>query len=130
MEVHRRRSAVVVCFVPFAARFILSLEALYSEGSPPIEIADRLFHSMPHILLVNGMAQRATKAVVEDYKYVNTLAWIDSSMTLTFFRETLDKLKDVGFKLNNGINDTGFLLLLKEKGGGHYFGETHTLRSV
>lgn len=37
-------------------------------------------------------------------------------------RETLDGLRKVGFKLNSGIKDTGILLLLKQKGGGHYFG--------
>lgn len=33
-------------------------------------------------------------------------------------------MRKVGFKLNHGIRDTGLLLLLKEKGGGHYFGKS------
>ncbi|TFK75723.1 FAD/NAD-binding domain-containing protein [Pluteus cervinus] len=77
--------------------------ALYSETSLPTEVADRLFASMPHILQENGMAQRATKAIEADYK------------------ETLDGLRRVGFKLNSGIKDAGILLLLKKKMGGHYF---------
>ncbi|KAJ7828033.1 hypothetical protein B0H14DRAFT_2594846 [Mycena olivaceomarginata] len=36
-------------------------------------------------------------------------------------RELLDGLRRVSYKLNKGIKDTGFLLLLKQKGGGHYF---------
>jgi hypothetical protein len=38
-------------------------------------------------------------------------------------RELLDGLRRVSYKLNKGIKDTGFLLLLKQKGGGHYFSE-------
>ncbi|KAF8653690.1 hypothetical protein AX16_003840 [Volvariella volvacea WC 439] len=77
--------------------------ALYSEASPPTDIADRLFASMPHALQAGGMSQRATKAIEADYK------------------DTLDGLRKAGFKLNSGINGTGILLLLKQKGGGHYF---------
>ncbi|KAG6859311.1 hypothetical protein C0995_009788 [Termitomyces sp. Mi166 len=41
--------------------------ALYKEGGPPLELADNLFHSVPHLLLEGGMAQRSTKTIVEDY---------------------------------------------------------------
>ncbi|KAJ3985648.1 hypothetical protein F5890DRAFT_1572767 [Lentinula detonsa] len=77
--------------------------ALYSEGGPPVELADRLSHSMPHLLLEGGMAQRTTQAIVDDQK------------------EHLDKLTKSGFRINKGIKDAGLLLQLKEKSGGHYF---------
>ncbi|KAJ3824616.1 hypothetical protein F5880DRAFT_1611860 [Lentinula raphanica] len=77
--------------------------ALYTEGGPPIEVADRLSHSMPHLLLEGGMAQRTAQAIVDDQK------------------EHLDKLMQSGFRVNKGIKDAGLLLQLKEKSGGHYF---------
>lgn len=43
--------------------------ALYSEGSPPIEVADRLALSMPQIVQENGLGQRAMKAINDDYKW-------------------------------------------------------------
>lgn len=45
--------------------------ALYSEDSPPVEIADRLTASMPHVLQEHGLAQRTTRAIEADYKLVN-----------------------------------------------------------
>lgn len=44
------------------------LIALYSENSPPTEIADKLFASIPHLLLENGLAQRQTDAIIESDK--------------------------------------------------------------
>ncbi|KAF9254798.1 FAD/NAD(P)-binding domain-containing protein [Marasmius fiardii PR-910] len=76
---------------------------LYSEGAPPIETADILFNSIPHLMQENGLAQRSTKAIEASDKVL------------------LDGLRKVGFRLNSGIKDTGILLLLKQKGGGHYF---------
>ena len=38
------------------------------------------------------------------------------------FRELLDGLRRVGFKLTLGEEDTGFLLLAFNKAGGYYFG--------
>ncbi|KAJ3875081.1 hypothetical protein F5051DRAFT_415018 [Lentinula edodes] len=77
--------------------------ALYSEGGPPVDIADRLSQSLPHLLLEGGMAQRTAQAIVDDQK------------------EHLDKLMKSGFRINKGIKDAGVLLQLKEKSGGHYF---------
>ncbi|KAG6814702.1 hypothetical protein H0H87_007857 [Tephrocybe sp. NHM501043] len=59
---------------------------------------------MPHLLLEGGLAQRSTKAVMDAYS------------------DTLNKLKEVGFRINSGIKDAGLLLQLKERAGGHYFG--------
>ncbi|KAJ4476517.1 FAD/NAD(P)-binding domain-containing protein [Lentinula lateritia] len=77
--------------------------ALFFEGGPPVDMADRLSNSIPHLLLEGGMAQRMTQAIVEDQK------------------EHLDKLAKSGFRVNKGIKDAGILLQLKEKAGGHYF---------
>ncbi|KAG6872153.1 hypothetical protein C0995_012534 [Termitomyces sp. Mi166 len=76
---------------------------LYKEGGPPLELADNLFHSVPHLLLEGGMAQRSTKAIVEDYS------------------DTLAKLNEVGFRTNSGIKEAGILLQIKERAGGHCF---------
>ncbi|KAF5392953.1 hypothetical protein D9757_001270 [Collybiopsis confluens] len=78
---------------------------LYSEGGPPSDVADRLSFSMPHNLIVGGMAQRNTQAILNDQK------------------EHLDKLAKTGFRINKGIKEAGILLQLKEKAGGHYFGK-------
>lgn len=42
--------------------------ALYHEGGPPLEVADLLTHSMPHLLLEGGMAQRGARAIMADQK--------------------------------------------------------------
>lgn len=44
--------------------------ALYSENSPPVDLADRLAASIPHGLQEGGLSQRATKAIVAGDKYV------------------------------------------------------------
>ncbi|KAJ4469877.1 hypothetical protein J3R30DRAFT_3661401 [Lentinula aciculospora] len=79
------------------------LLALYCENGPPIDMADRLSNSMPHLLLEGGLAQRTAQAIINDQK------------------EHLDKLAKSGFRINKGIKDAGILLQLKEKAGGHYF---------
>ena len=44
------------------------------------------------------------------------------------FREILDGLKSVGFRLNSGIDGTGFVLLAGERLGGFYPGKWHMWR--
>ncbi|KAF8067690.1 hypothetical protein FPV67DRAFT_1561985 [Lyophyllum atratum] len=70
--------------------------ALYREDGPPLEISDRLFHSMPHLLLEGDCIAESS-------------------------RDTLKQLRSVGFRVNSGIKEAGILLQLKEKAGGHYF---------
>jgi hypothetical protein len=41
-------------------------------------------------------------------------------------RETLDGLRRVGFRVNTGIDGTGFLLLVWSKASGYYFGAIST----
>ena len=43
------------------------------------------------------------------------------------FRETLDGLRRVGFRLNTGIDGTGFILLVWVKASGYYFGTPITI---
>ncbi|PCH39755.1 FAD/NAD(P)-binding domain-containing protein [Wolfiporia cocos MD-104 SS10] len=105
------RNDIDVTMFQRSANFVMNLDkewkymggALYSETSPPTEIADRLHHSVPHLLQENGLAQRAVKKIMEGDK------------------ELIEKLESVGFKINLGIKDTGVLILLKTKAGGHYF---------
>ncbi|KIM92256.1 hypothetical protein PILCRDRAFT_810309 [Piloderma croceum F 1598] len=77
--------------------------ALYSEGAPPTDIADRIMASFPN-KLVKLMSKRLTKHLAE----------ADS--------ELLDGLRRRGFKLTMGEDGTGFFLLVWEKGGGFYIG--------
>ncbi|KAG6852360.1 hypothetical protein C0991_000372 [Blastosporella zonata] len=76
---------------------------LYKEGGPSLGLADNLYHSLPHLLLEGGMAQRSTKTIMDAYS------------------NTLEELNKAGFRTNKGIKDAGLLLQLKERAGGHYF---------
>lgn len=93
--------------------FVMSLDKawpllggpLYSEGSPPTDVADELFMSMPQPLQENGMAQRQVNAILEQQK------------------ATIEGLNKAGFRTCKGMREAGFAVALKVKGGGHYFGE-------
>ena len=76
----------------------------YWEGGPPIDEADRLENSVP-ILFSKLLAQRATaKIKARD-------------------RELLGGLEKVGYKLNFGEDESGFLFLALKRAGGYYLGE-------
>ncbi|KAI9507262.1 FAD/NAD-P-binding domain-containing protein, partial [Russula earlei] len=75
---------------------------LYHEGGPPPDVADRLNASFPNYLL-KPLHQRVVVDIAEKD------------------RETLDGLRRVGFRLNTGIDGTGFILLAWEKASGYYF---------
>ncbi|KAF8843041.1 FAD/NAD(P)-binding domain-containing protein [Paxillus ammoniavirescens] len=77
------------------------LLALFWEGGPPTDIADRVNASYPNHLL-KFVHQRVTKEIAEADK------------------ELLDGLRKVGFKLTFGEDDSGFLLLAWTKAGGYY----------
>ncbi|KAF5347990.1 hypothetical protein D9756_010150 [Leucocoprinus leucothites] len=76
-------------------------KGLYEETGPPSDIADRLNASFPHFMLTE-ISQRKVKEIAE----------LD--------KELLDGLKNVGFKLTDGINGTGFGILAWSKAGGYY----------
>ncbi|KIK52790.1 hypothetical protein GYMLUDRAFT_49749 [Collybiopsis luxurians FD-317 M1] len=94
-----QRSSTFVTNLDLGWKF---MDPLYTEGGLPIEIADRLSHSIPHLLLEGGMAQRATQAMLDSQN------------------EHLKRLEEAGFQLNKGIKDAGLLLQLKERFGGFY----------
>ncbi|KIJ68134.1 hypothetical protein HYDPIDRAFT_107789 [Hydnomerulius pinastri MD-312] len=77
------------------------LLALFWEGGPPTDVADRVNASFPNHLL-KLVHQRVTKQIAEADK------------------ELLDGLRKVGFKLTFGEDDSGFLLLAWKKAGGYY----------
>ncbi|KAK7037595.1 hypothetical protein VNI00_011087 [Paramarasmius palmivorus] len=77
--------------------------ALYREDGPPTHIADCLSQSMPHLLQAGGIAQRATKAILKSQS------------------DTVEKLKERGFRVGSGVKEAGVLLQIKERGGGHCF---------
>ncbi|KAG6872067.1 hypothetical protein C0995_013411 [Termitomyces sp. Mi166 len=74
---------------------------VYSEDGLPTDIADRVTASFPHHFNV-GLAQRSTKAVAD----------LD--------KDLLDALRARGFKVNSGIQGTGFGPLAWMKAGGYY----------
>ncbi|KAF8961601.1 hypothetical protein BDZ97DRAFT_1190907 [Flammula alnicola] len=105
------KDGIDVTLLQRSSTFVMNLDkgwkylggSLYHEGGPPIEMADLLTHSMPHLLLEGGMAQRGAKAIMADQK------------------EMIDSLNSVGYKTSLGLKDAGILLTLKQNGGGHYF---------
>lgn len=95
---------------------------MYSEISLPIDLADRLAASIPHGLQEGGLSQRATKAIVTGDKYVPRPDIMLQVTEQQIRRDLIDKLNAAGYMTDLGIKDTGLLLLMKTKGGGHYFG--------
>ncbi|KAJ8073190.1 hypothetical protein PM082_020059 [Marasmius tenuissimus] len=105
------RHGIDVTMIQRGKTFVMNMDAhwkflggaLYNENGPPTELADLLFHSMPHLLQEGGLAQRASLAIMESQK------------------DTVEKLQSVGFHVSRGLKDAGFLLQIKERGGGHCF---------
>jgi hypothetical protein len=94
---------------------------LYYEGGPPPDVADRLNASFPNYLQ-KPIHQRMVVDIANDDKSV---VWLfpDSSLRLMYSpRVTLDGLRRVGFRLNTGIDGSGFILLVWNKASGYYFG--------
>ncbi|KAJ7159293.1 hypothetical protein C8R43DRAFT_882040 [Mycena crocata] len=73
----------------------------YWEGGPPVELADRITASYPHLMAIE-LNQRQALKIAEDDKCL------------------LEGLKRSGFKLNMGTFDAGFALSAWERGGGYY----------
>jgi len=101
---------------------------VYSEGSPPTDVADRLMASIPQYMGV-GLAQRAAKTISGLDKCVCVSALIGLGEADQAWwcickkkRDILDGLRNCGFKLNFGIHDSGFGLLGSKRVGGFYIG--------
>ncbi|KIK43949.1 hypothetical protein CY34DRAFT_803284 [Suillus luteus UH-Slu-Lm8-n1] len=77
------------------------LLAIFWEGGPPTDVADRVSASYPNALL-KLVHQRVTKDIADADK------------------ELLDGLRKRGFKTTLGDDDSGFLLMAWNKGGGYY----------
>ncbi|TFK20744.1 monooxygenase [Coprinopsis marcescibilis] len=78
------------------------MEGVYSENAPPVEVADKLNSSFPHLA-----------AIPLNQMKVGHLAQLD--------KDLLDRLNKVGFRTNLGIEGTGFGLLAWSRAGGYYF---------
>lgn len=79
------------------------MKGFYWEGSPPTEIADRLFHSIPFPVM-RQMHTRLTQDIAEADK------------------ELLEALTKKGFRLDYNYDGSGFLMKAYERGGGYYLG--------
>ncbi|KAF9237574.1 FAD/NAD(P)-binding domain-containing protein [Melanogaster broomeanus] len=79
----------------------LFCNALFWDGGPPTDIADRINGSFPNYLAAL-VQQRVTKAIAEADK------------------EILDGLRKVGFKLTFGENGCGFRIAAFQRAGGYY----------
>jgi len=94
---------------------------LYCEGGPPLDVADRINASFPSYLL-KPVHQRIAVDIANDDRFVVCVS-PDSSPLLKYPpREMLDGLRRVGFRLNTGLDGTGFVLLVLNKASGYYFG--------
>ncbi|KAF8261173.1 FAD/NAD(P)-binding domain-containing protein [Lactarius quietus] len=95
-----QRSSTYVMSVKHGVTAVLG--GLYYEGGPPADVADRINASFPNYLQ-KPLHQRIVVDIAEKD------------------RETLDGLRRVGFRLNTGIDGTGFILLVWVKASGYYF---------
>jgi len=95
-----QRSSTYIMSVKHGVTRVLG--TLYCEGGPPPDVADRINASFPNYLQ-KPMHQRIVEDIANDDK------------------ETLDGLRRVGFRLNTGIDGSGFILLAWSKAGGYYF---------
>ncbi|THU96535.1 hypothetical protein K435DRAFT_797284 [Dendrothele bispora CBS 962.96] len=76
-----------------AADCCLNGVGLYTEDTPPTDVADRMSASFPNNFMGNGISQRQTEAIAE---------------------------RGRGFKMNMGISGTMFSLLARSRPGGYY----------
>lgn len=79
------------------------MKGFYWEGCPPVDIADRFFHSIP-LNLLRLMHVRLTQDIAEADK------------------ELLDALTKKGFRIDFNYDGSGFLMKAYERGGGYYLG--------
>jgi hypothetical protein len=95
---------------------------LYYEGGPSPDVADRINASFPNYIQ-KPLHQRIVADIADKDRSV--YEWLHRHHILRHhFRETLDGLRRVGFRLNMGIDGSGFILLAWSKASGYYFGAT------
>ena len=95
---------------------------LYYEGGPSPDVADRINASFPNYL-AKPLHQRIVADIAEKDRFVHFgRADLENFSSKDVFRETLDGLRRVGFRLNTGIDGTGFILLAWTRASGYYFG--------
>src|SRR6266850_1577707 len=96
---------------------------LYYEGGPPPDVADRINASFPNYLQ-KPIHQRIVVDIANDDRSVACVfsRLFSPSKGPVPSRETLEGLHRVGFRLNTGIDGTGFILLVWNKASGYYFG--------
>ena len=118
--------------IHMATRNLFEL-GLYYEGGPPPDVADRINASFPNYLQKPLHRRIVVDIENEDRSVLCPSArhpWGRNESPVPT-RETLDGLRRVGFRLNTGIDGSGFLLLAWSKAGGYYFGaHTTPLRSA
>lgn len=99
----------------------------YNEDGPPVDVGDRLNASFPNYL-AKLLHQRLVHVIAEKDKCVQLLLlflMVDAERVFCGWirrRETLDGLKRVGFKLNWGEENAGFILSAWKNAGGYYLG--------
>jgi putative flavoprotein involved in K+ transport len=93
----QRSSTCVVSVEPGAARAY----SIYAEDGPPLEDADLVTNSLPFPLLTE-LHKELTKRIAE------------------MDRDLLQGLRDAGFALDFGEDDSGFLMKYHRYGGGYY----------
>ncbi|KAK6365176.1 hypothetical protein LTS17_011408 [Exophiala oligosperma] len=74
---------------------------LYKEGGPPTEDADLLFWALPAELFKSQQVKMCVQQTKHD-------------------ADVLDGLRAVGFKLDNGPGDSGYVMKYLHRGGGYY----------
>lgn len=101
-------NGVDVTMVQRSPSYIMSIKegmprllSIFWEGGPPTDVADRVSASYPNSL-IKLVHQRVTKDIADADK------------------ELLDGLHKRGFKTTLGEDDSGFLLMAWNKGGGYY----------
>ena len=95
---------------------------LYSENSPPIDIADKLNMSFPNKLIA-GLTHRGMKAIWENVdKQVVPMSLLSYEADLFRTSDIIEGLHKIGFRTNKGYKDAGLLLTVWQKAGGYYLG--------
>lgn len=89
------------CVISSDSRNRLGLKGLYAENGPPTEDADLLYWAIPSELYKSQQVKVTALQNKNDVK-------------------TLEGLKKVGFQLDMGPNEAGYVIKYLQRGGGYY----------